>query len=60
MDSWWLLAKVADYQRRDALREARQERLVRAAKGCEKARGRRSLVALILSSLVGLVVRPQS
>jgi len=29
---------VADYQRRDALREAEQERLIRAVKGPRKAR----------------------
>jgi len=32
MDNWWLLAMVADYQRRDALREAEQGRLIRAAR----------------------------
>ena len=60
MDNWWLLAMVADYQRRDALREAEQERLIRAAQGPRKARGWWTSVALMLSSLVGLIVRPQS
>jgi len=60
MDNWWLLAMVADYQRRDALREAEQGRLIRAAKGPRKARGWWTSVALMLSSLVGLIIRPQS
>jgi len=60
MDNWWLLAMVADYQRRDALYEAEQERLIRAAKGSRKARGWWTSVALMLSSLVGLIIRPQS
>jgi hypothetical protein len=60
MDTWWLLAMVADYQRRDALREAEQYRLIRAAKGPRKARRSWTSLALMLSSLVGLAIRPQS
>ena len=45
---------------KDALREAEQERLMRATKSHERTREWWTPLALMLSSLVGLVVRPQS
>jgi len=45
---------------KDALRKAEQERLIRVAKGPRKARRPWISVALMLNSLVGLVIRPQS
>jgi len=45
---------------KDALRKAEQERLIRAAKGPRKVRGWRLPVALVFSSLLSLVIRPQS
>ena len=45
---------------KDALREAEQERLIRAARGPRRARGWWTSLALMLSSLVGFVIRPQS
>jgi len=44
---------------KDTLREVEQARLIRAAKSSRKSRGWRLRVALILSSLMGLVIRPQ-
>jgi len=56
----FLAQEVGKERMEDALREAEQERLIRAAKGPRKARGWWTSVALILGSLVGLVIRPQS
>ncbi len=51
---------LAKERMKDALREAEQERLIRAAKGPRKSRAWRLPVALILSSLLALFMRPQS
>jgi hypothetical protein len=51
---------LARERMKDALREAEQERLIRAAKGPRKSRGWRLPVALVLSSLLALFIRPQS
>ena len=45
---------------RDAMREAEQARLIRAARGPRKLRGWWLPVALILNSPVALFMRPQS
>ncbi len=45
--------RIMEERVKDALREAEQERLIRAAKGCEKARERRSPGTLILGRLLG-------
>jgi len=45
---------------KDALRKAEQARLMRAAKGPRKMRERHLPVALTLSSLWGLSIRPQN
>ena len=52
--------RIMEERVKDALRKAEQERLIRAAKGPRKVRGWWTSVALMLSSLVGLVIRPQS
>ena len=52
--------RIMEERVKDALREAEQERLIRTAKCPRKARGWWTSVALMLSSLVGLVIRPQS
>jgi len=51
---------LAEERIKDRLREAEQYRLIRAAKRPQKARGWWTPVALMLSSLMGLVIRPQS
>ncbi len=51
---------LAKERMKDALREAEQERLIRAAKDPRKSRGWRLPVALVLSSLLALFMRPQS
>jgi hypothetical protein len=51
---------LAKERMKDALREAEQERLIWAAKGPRKSRGWRLPVALVLSSLLALFMRPQS
>ncbi len=56
----YLAQRLAEERIKDRLREAEQYRLVRAAQGPRKAWGRWTPVALMLGSLVGLVVRPQS
>ncbi len=56
----YLAQRLAEERIKDRLREAEQYRLIRAAKGPRKTRGWWTPVALMLGSLVGLVVRPQS
>ncbi len=56
----YLAQRLAEEYIKDRLREAEQARLIRAAKGPRKTRGWWTSVALMLSSLVGLVIRPQS
>ena len=56
----YLAQRLAEERMKDALREAEQERLIRAAKGPRKARERQSPVKLTFVSLLGLVMRPQS
>ena len=56
----YLAQRLAEEYIKDRLREAEQARLIRAAKGARKVRGWWTSVALMLSSLVGLVIRPQS
>jgi hypothetical protein len=56
----YLAQRLAEERIKDRLREAEQYRLIRAAQGPQKAREWWSSVALVFSSLVGLVVRPQS
>jgi len=56
----YLAQRMMEERVKDALREAKQERLIRVAKGPCKARRPWISVALMLNSLVGLVIRPQS
>jgi len=56
----YLAQRLAEERIKDRLREAEQYRLIRAAQGPRKARGWWTPVMLMLSSLVGLVIRPQS
>jgi len=56
----YLAQRLAEERIKDRLREAEQYRLIRAAQGPQKARGWWTPVVLMFSSLVGLVVRPQS
>ena len=56
----YLAQRLAEERIKDRLREAEQYRLIRAAKGPRKTWGWWTPVALMLGSLVGLVVRPQS
>jgi hypothetical protein len=56
----YLAQRLAEECIKDRLREAEQYRLVRAAQGPRKAWGRWTSVALMLGSLMGLVIRPQS
>jgi len=56
----YLAQRLAEERIKDRLREAEQERLIRAAKGPQKTRGWWTPVALMLGSLLGLVIRPQS
>jgi len=48
---------MAEERRKDALREAEDARLIRAAKGPRRPQGRRLPVALILSRLLSLFMR---
>lgn len=52
--------RIMEERVKDALREAEQKRLIRAAQGPRKVRGWWTSVALMISSLVGLIIRPQS
>jgi len=56
----FLAQQLAEERMKDAMREAEQARLIRAVQGPRKARGWRLPVALILSSLLALFMRPQS
>ena len=56
----YLAERLAEERRKDAMREAEQARLIRAAKGPRKVRGWWLPVVSILGSLLGLVIRPQS
>ena len=56
----YLPQRLAEERVKDALREAEQARLIQAAKGPKTLRGWRLPVALILSSLLALFMRPQS
>ena len=56
----FLAQEVGKERMKDALREAEQERLIRAANGPRKPRGWRPRIALMLGSLLGLLMRPQS
>jgi len=56
----YMAQRLAEEYMKDRLREAEQYRLIRAAQGPRKAQGWWTPVALMLGSLVGLVVRPQS
>jgi len=52
--------RVMEERMKDAVHEADRGRLIQAAKGTRKVRGWRPAVASILSSLLGLLIRPQS
>jgi len=56
----YLAQRMAEERIKDRLREAEEARLIRTAKSHKKARGWWPSLALMLSSLVGLVVRPRS
>ncbi len=56
----YLAQRLAEERIKDRLREAEQYRLIRAAKDPRKAREWWTPVALMLGSLAGLIVRPQS
>ena len=56
----YLAQRLAEERIKDRLREAEQYRLIRAAQGPRKARGWWRSVVLMLSSLIGLIIRPQS
>jgi len=56
----YLAQRLAEERIKDRLREAEQYRLIRAAQGPRKTRGWLTPLALMLGSLVGLFVRPQS
>jgi hypothetical protein len=56
----YLAQRLEEERIKDRLREAKRYRLLRAAQGPWKTRGWWTPVALMLGSLVGLVVRPQS
>ena len=56
----FLAERLAGERMKDAMREAEQERLIRAAKGPRKVRDQGLPVMFIPSSLLGLVIRPQS
>jgi len=55
LDKW-----LAEERMKDAMRQAEQARLIRAAKGPRKVRRWGLPVAFILSSLLALFMRPQS
>jgi hypothetical protein len=52
--------QMARERMKDTMREAQQGRLIRAAKGPRQVREWQLRVALILSSLLTLFIRPQS
>ena len=52
---WMTKDRIEDVQR-----EVEQARLIRAAQGPRRARGWWTSLVLMLGSLVGLVIRPQS
>ena len=56
----YLAERLAGERRKDALRKAEQAQLIRAAKGPRKVRDQGLPVMFIPSSLLGLVIRPQS
>ena len=56
----FLAQQLKEERVKDALHEAEQARLIRAAKGPRKVQGWRLRVALILNSLLALFMRPQS
>jgi len=56
----YLAQRLAEERIKDRLREAEQYRLIRAAQDPRKARGWWTPVALMLGTLVGLIIRPQS
>jgi len=56
----WLTLMVAQERYKDLLREAEQERLIRAAKGPRKVRDQELAVMLVLNSLLALFMRPKS
>ena len=56
----FLAQQMREERVKDALRKAEQARLMRAAKGPRKMRERHLPVALTLSSLWGLSIRPQN
>jgi hypothetical protein len=56
----YLTQQLREERVKDALRNAEQARLIRVARGPRKSRGWRLPVALILSSLLALLMRPQS
>jgi hypothetical protein len=55
----YLAQRLAE-ERINRLREGEEARLIRAAKSHKKVRGWWPSLALMLSSLVGLTIRPQS
>lgn len=58
--NWYEAQLLAEERIKDRLQEAEQARLIRAAKGPQEVGGWRLRVALILSSLLALFMRPQS
>ncbi|HIQ06370.1 MAG TPA: hypothetical protein EYH31_11915 [Anaerolineae bacterium] len=56
----YLAQRSAEERIKDRLHEAEQYRLIRSAEGRRKARGWWTSVMLMFSSLLSLVVRPQS
>jgi len=56
----YLAQRLVEERIKDRLRETEEYRLIRAAKGPQKARRWWPSVALMLSSLLGLFIRPQS
>jgi len=61
---WWFnhceAERMMEERARNALREAEQKRQIQVARGPRKAQGWWTPAALMLSSLLALVVRPQS
>lgn len=56
----FLEQRLREERVKDALRKAEQARLIRVAKGPRKMRERHLPVALTLSTLWGLSIRPQN
>lgn len=56
----YLAQQLMEERVKDALRKAEQAKLIRVAKGPRRARGWWASVALMLGSLVGFIVGPQS